>query len=166
MDIYGKHRATLQLALYDSADYRYHDEYPEGRDMFKVGDSIGIGAVAAMVGGKLIKVADVKERKWRILSSGPVRSIAELEYDGWNAAGKIIHLRSRITQWAGERGFEHAISADSGNNFAFATGLPVKSGISPVNSEKDSPVTWIATWREQGVAPGATATEEIQGQTL
>jgi unsaturated chondroitin disaccharide hydrolase len=166
IDIYGKHRPTLQLAMYASPDYAYHDESPEGRDMFKVGDSIGIGAVAGMVDGKLIKVADVKERKWRILSIGPVRSIVELEYDGWNAAGKIIHLRSRITQWAGERGFEHAISADSGNNFTFVTGLPVKPGISPVNSEKDSPVTWIATWGEQVVAPGATATEEIQGQNL
>src|SRR5260370_4773711 len=119
MDIYGKHRATLQLAMSASPEYAYHDESPEGRDMFKVGDSIGIGAVAAMVDGKLIKVADVKERKWRILSSGPVRSIAELEYDGWNAARKIIHLRSRITQWAGEQGFEHASSAHSGHNVAF-----------------------------------------------
>jgi unsaturated chondroitin disaccharide hydrolase len=166
IDIYGKRRPTMQLAMYASADYAYHDESPEGRDIFKVGDSIGIGGVAAMVDGKLIKVADVKERKWRILSSGPVRSIAELEYDGWNAAGKIIHLRSRITQWAGERGFEHAVSADSGNNFAFVTGLPVKPGIFPVNSEKDSPVTWIATWGEQVVAPGATATENIPGQNL
>jgi unsaturated chondroitin disaccharide hydrolase len=166
IDIYGKRRPTMQLAMYASADYAYHDESPEGRDIFKVGDSIGIGGVAAMVDGKLIKVADVKERKWRILSSGPVRSIAELEYDGWNTAGKIIHLRSRITQWAGERGFEHAVSADSGNNFAFVTGLPVKPGIFPVNSEKDSPVTWIATWGEQVVAPGATATEKIPGQNL
>ena len=166
IDIYGKRRPTMQLALYASPDYAYHDESPEGRDMFKVGDSIGIGGVAAMVDGKLIKVANVKERNWRILSSGPVRSIAELEYDGWNAAGKIIHLRSRITQWAGERGFEHAVSADSGNDFAFVTGLPEKHGIFPVNSEKDSPVTWIATWGEQVVAPGATATEQIPGQNL
>jgi unsaturated chondroitin disaccharide hydrolase len=166
IDIYGKRRPTMQLAMYASPDYAYHEESPEGRDMFKVGDSIGIGAVAGMVDGKLIKVADVKERKWRILSSGPVRSIAELEYDGWNAGGKIIHLQSRITQWAGERGFEQAISADSGNSFAFVTGLPVQPGISPVNSERDSPVTWVATWGEQVVAPGATATEEIPGQSL
>ena len=166
IDIFGKRRPTLQLAMYASPDYAYHEESPEGRDMFKVGDSIGIGAVAGIVDGKLIKVADVKERKWRILASGPVRSIAELEYDGWNAAGKIIHLQSRITQWAGERGFEHVISANSGDSFEFATGLPVKPGISLVNSGKDSPVTWLASWGEQVVAPGATATEEIRGQNL
>jgi unsaturated chondroitin disaccharide hydrolase len=166
IDIYGKRRPTLQLATYASPDYAYHDESPNGRDMFKVGDSIGIGAIAAMVEGKLIKVADVKERKWRILASGPVRSIVELEYDGWNAAGKVIQLQSRITQWAGERGFEHAISANCGDNFAFVTGLPVKPGITPVNSGKDSPVTWLGSWGEQVVAPGATATEEIPGQNL
>src|SRR5260370_5527796 len=137
IDIYGKRRPTLQLAMYASPDYAYHDESPEGRDLFKVGHSICIGALAAPVDVKLIKVADVKERKWRILSNGPVRSIVELEYDGWNVAGRIIQLRSRITQWAGERGFEHAISANSGNNFAFVTGLPVKPEIPPWNSEND-----------------------------
>jgi unsaturated chondroitin disaccharide hydrolase len=166
IDIYGKRLQTLQLAMYASPDYAYHEESPEGRDMFKVGESIGIGAVAAMFDGKLVKVADVKERKWRILASGPVRSVVELEYDGWNAAGKIIHLQSRITQWAGERGFEHTISADCGDSFEFATGLPVKPGITPVNSGKDSPATWIASWGEQVVAPGAIATQEIPGQNL
>jgi unsaturated chondroitin disaccharide hydrolase len=166
VDIYGKRRPTLQLSMYASPDYVYHDESPEGRDIFKVGGAIGIGAVAAMVDGKLIKVADVKDRKWRILASGPVRSIAELEYDGWNAAGRIIHLQSRITMWAGERGFEHVISADCGDNFTFVTGLPSKPGISPVNSEKSSRVTWISTWGHQVVAPGSTATEELPGQNL
>jgi unsaturated chondroitin disaccharide hydrolase len=166
IDIYGKRRPTLQLGMYAAPDYVYHDESPEGRDIFEVGDSIGIGAVAGMVDGKLIKVADVKDRKWQILASGPVRSIVELEYDGWNAAGKMIHLRSRITQWTGERGFEHAISADCGGSFTFVTGLPVKTGISPVESGKDSPVTWIASWGEQVVAPGAKATEELRDQNL
>src|SRR5258708_32503461 len=134
IDLYGKRRPTLQLGMYASPEYTYHDESPEGRDMFKVADSIGIGPVAARVAGKLIKVADAKKPNSRCLSTPPVRSIAELEYDGWNAAGKIIHLRSRVIQWAGKRGFEHAISADSGDNFTFVTGLPVKPGIFPVNS--------------------------------
>jgi len=166
IDIYGKRRPTLQLTMFASPDYTYHDESPEGRDIFKVGDAIGIGAVAALVDGKLVKVADVKDRQWRILSSGPVRSIVELEYSGWNAAGKIVHLKSRITQWAGEHGFVHTISADSGDSFEFVTGLPVKAGLAPVTSKPGSPATWIATWGEQVVAPGATATQAIPGQNL
>lgn len=88
IDIYGKRRPTLQLPLYATPDYIYHMESPEGRDIFQVGDAIGIGAVAAMVNGKLIEVADVKKRERRILATGPVRTVVELEYDGWNAVEK------------------------------------------------------------------------------
>src|ERR1700680_385774 len=154
IDLYGKRRPTLQLAMYASPDYSYHDESPEGRDIYKVGDAIGIGAVAGFVDGKVIKVAEVKERKWRIIASGPVRTVVELEYDGWNTGGKIIDLRSRITMWAGERGFTHTIFANSADDFEFVTGLPSKPGIEPATSGKDSPVAWIATWGEQVVAPG------------
>ena len=166
IDLYGKRRATLQLGMYASPDYTYHDESPEGRDIYKVGDAIGIGSVAAMVDGKTIKVAEVKERKWRIISSGPVRTIVELQYNGWNAGGKIIDLRSRITQWAEERGFTHTIFANSADDLEFVTGLPAKTGIEPATSQKDSPATWMATWGEQVVAPGATASEAVPGQQL
>jgi unsaturated chondroitin disaccharide hydrolase len=166
IDIYGKRRPTLQLPMYASPDYGYHDESPEGRDIFRVGDAIGIGAVAAMVNGNLVKVTDVSHRKWRIVASGPVRSIVELEYDGWNAAGKIVHLKSRITQWAGERGFEHMISADCGDDFTFATGLTARPEIPAMNSAKDARATWVATWGKQVVSPGPAATEMVEGQNL
>lgn len=166
IDLYGKRRPTLQLGMFASPDYTYHDESPEGRDIYKVGDAIGIGSVAGLVDGKVVKVAEVKERKWGIISSGPVRTIVELEYDGWNAGGRIIDLRSRITQWTGERGFTHAIFAKSAEDFEFVTGLPAKTGIEPVTSGKDSAVEWLATWGEQVVAPGPTATEAIPGQQL
>lgn len=166
IDIYGKRRPTLQLKMYASPDYVYHNESPEGRDIYKVGDAIGIGSVAAMVDGKVVKVAKVKDRKWCILASGPVRSVLELEYDGWDAGGKTINLRSRITQWAGERGFTQEITADSGDDFEFVTGLPAKPGLAPRDSGKDQPAAWVATWGEQAVAPGSTATEAIAGQNL
>jgi len=166
IDLYGKRRPTLQLGMFAAPDYTYHDESPEGRDIYKVGDAIGIGSVAGLVDGKVIKVADVKERKWRIISSGPVRTIVELEYDGWNAGGRIIDLRSRITQWAGERGFTQTIFAKPSADFEFVTGLPAKTGIEPMTSGKDSPAAWLATWGEQVVAAGSTATEAIPGQQL
>ena len=167
IDIYGKRRPTLQLKMYASPDYVYHRESPAGRDIYDVGDAIGVGSVAAMVDGRVVKVADVKDRKWRILASGPVRSIAELEYDGWNAGGKIVHLTSRITQWAGERGFEHSISADCGDNLEFVTGVPAKSGMPAMVSSKGAPTAWIATWGEQVVAAGSKALKEvIPGQNL
>jgi unsaturated chondroitin disaccharide hydrolase len=166
IDLYGKRRLTLQLAMYASPDYGYHNESPEGRDIYEVDDAIGIGSVAGMVDGKVVKVADVKNRKWRIIASGPVRSIVELEYDGWNASGKIVNLRSRITQWAEERGFDHMIWANAGDDFEFVTGLGAQPGIEPVTSAPDSPAQWLATWGEQVVEPGPGARKAVAGQNL
>lgn len=166
IDLYGKRRLTLQLAMYASPDYGYHNESPEGRDIYDVGDAIGIGSVAAIVDGKVVKVSDVKERKWRIIASGPVRSIVELEYDGWKAGGNLVNLRSRITQWAGERGFYHVISSDAGDAFDFVTGVGARAGIEPVTSAQDSTPAWIATWGEQVVEPGPGARRAIAGQNL
>src|SRR5437764_7531053 len=51
---------------------------PLGRDIFRIGDALGAGSVAALVDGRTEKVADVAERKWRIISEGPVRVVVEL----------------------------------------------------------------------------------------
>ncbi|HZQ92421.1 MAG TPA: DUF4861 family protein [Terriglobales bacterium] len=165
IDLYGKRRLTMQLHIFASPDYGYHYESPEGRDIYKVGDAIGIGSVAALVDGKVVKVADVANRQWRILSSGPVRAIVELEYGGWSVGGQKVTLTSRITQWAGERGFTQAISAQPAFPATYVTGLPLKAGLNP-ETASTAPIAWLATWGEQVVAPGPTATEAIAGQNL
>ena len=166
-DIYGKRRNSLQLRLYATPEYPYHEESPEGRDIYKVGDAIGIGALAAWVDGKLVKAADVHDRKWRIISTGPVRTVVELEYNGWNLGAKSVSVHSRIIMWAGEHGFYQNITAQPAAGSEFVTGLPLKHGLAPIGSPpaKDA-ATWLATWGEQVVAPGPTATEAIAGQNL
>lgn len=166
IDIYAKRRPTLQLGMYAAPDYVYHDESPEGRDIFKVGNAIGLGAVAAMANGKLVKVSDVKDREWKILAHGPVRSIVEVDYNGWNVNSQAVHLRSRITIWAGEQGFWNEITAGSGNAFPYATGLPAYEGISAIASGGSPPVITLASWGEQVIAPGATATQLMHGENL
>jgi unsaturated chondroitin disaccharide hydrolase len=169
IDLYAKRRPTLQLKLYATPDYGYHDESPEGRDIYDVGDALGVGAVGAWADGKLVKVADVKERKWRIISAGPVRSIVEVEYDGWSVAGKSVTLRSRMTQWAGERGFTHEIFTDnSGDGIAFVTGLRRLDTIAPMFSaaQRTDEVTSLATWGEQVVIPGPNQHTSVPGQNL
>ena len=169
IDLYGKRRPTLQLKLYGTPDYVYHDESPEGRDIYDVADALGIGAVGAWVEGKLVKVADVKERKWRIISAGPVRTIVELEYDGWSVAGKSVTLHSRMTQWAGERGFTHEIFTDnSADGLTFVTGLRRMQTISPTFSaaHQAGEVTLLITWGEQVVIPGANQHTSVPGQNL
>src|SRR5437763_341015 len=87
IDLYGKRRPGLYLELFGAPEYDYHEESPFGRDIYKIGDAIGIGSVAAIVDGKVVKVEDVQERSWRIVADGPVRSIVELKYKRWKVGG-------------------------------------------------------------------------------
>ena len=76
IDLFGKKRPGLYLEMFGTPDWDYHAESPLGRDIYDVGDGLGLGSVGAYVNGKAEKVAEVAERKWRILSDGPVRSAA------------------------------------------------------------------------------------------
>ncbi len=123
IDIWGKRRPGLYLEMFGAPEYVYHWESPLGRDIYRIGDAIGIGAVAALVDGKVVKVSDVAERKWRIISAGPVRVIVELSYKGWKVGGREVNLTSRMTQWAGEHGFEHRIIAEGADGLTLVTGI-------------------------------------------
>src|SRR5438128_11017446 len=129
IDVWGKRRPGLYLEMFGAPEYVYHWESPLGRDIYRIGDAIGIGAVAALVDGKAVRVSDVAERKWRIVSAGPVRAVVEISYRGWKVSGREVTLTSRMTQWAGERGFEHQVTAEGADGLTFVTGIVRQPGL-------------------------------------
>ncbi len=170
IDFYGKRRPGLYLEMFGAPEYVYHWESPLGRDIYRVGDAIGIGAIAALVDGKVVKVSDVAERKWRIISAGPVRVIVELTYKGWKVGGREVNLTSRMTQWAGEHGFEHHVTAEGADGLTFVTGIVREPGLQekvfePTASE---PVLVRAWWGHQveEEGPPATAIGMLPDQNL
>ena len=170
IDFYGKRRPGLYLEMFGSPEYVYHWESPLGRDIYRIGDAIGIGAVAALVDGKVVKVSDVAERKWRIISAGPVRVIVELTYKGWKVGGREVNLTSRMTQWAGKHGFEHRVTAEGADGLTLVTGVVRHPGL----EEKVFPPTanepalvrawWGPQVEEEG--PPATAIHNLPNQNL
>jgi hypothetical protein len=167
IDLFGKRSPCLALELFGAPEYDYHKESPVGRDIYKNGDALGIGSVGALIDGKAVKVADVAERKWRIISTGPVRAVVELSYTGWKVAGKSVDLVSRITQWAGEGGFEHSVIARNADGLTLVAGLPRKD-VELIERQfgKDPAVQALATWGPQVLAPGASATSSLPDQNL
>jgi uncharacterized protein DUF4861 len=167
IDIYGKRRPGLYLDMFAAPEYVYHLESPMGRDIFKVDPTLGVGSVAAIVNGKALPVADVAERKWRVLASGPVRSIGEYEFKGWKIDGKTIDMVSRFTQWAGEHGFHHRITVSDGTGLELAAALPKKPGIDPLMTSLGRDMLAVVTWGPQVVVPGTKAgTTELPNENL
>src|SRR5580700_9829050 len=134
IDLFGKARPSLQLERYATPGYIYHNYSPDGRDIYLVADALGVGAPAAWVDGTAVHVADVDDRTYRIVSTGPVRAIVELGYKGWRVAGKSIDLQVRTTQWAGERGFLQTLHSSNAGDLVFATGLTEQQGIPELRS--------------------------------
>ena len=167
IDIYGKRRPGLYLDLFAQPEYVYHLESPLGRDIFKVDPTLGVGSVAAIVNGKATPVADVAERKWRVLASGPVRSIGEYQFKGWKFGGKTVDMVSRFTQWAGEHGFHHRVTVSDGAGLELAAALPKKPGIDPLMTALGRNMLAVATWGHQVVVPGTKAgTTELPNEDL
>lgn len=170
IDFFAKRRPGLYLEMFAAPEYGYHFESPFGRDIYRIGDAIGIGAVAALVDGKVVKVSDVAERKWRIISAGPMRAIVELTYNGWKVNGRDVNLTSRITQWAGKHGFEHRVKAEGAEGLTLVTGVVRHAGLqeqtfAPTANEPAIARLW---WGPQVVEPGlpATATRNLPDQNL
>jgi len=61
IDMFGKRRPGLYLEMFGAPEYVYHWESPLGRDIYRIGDAMGIGAVGALVDGKVVRVSDVAE---------------------------------------------------------------------------------------------------------
>ena len=159
IDLYGKRRPGLYLELFGSPEYIYHQESPLGRDIYGIGKALGVAGIGAVVDGKVISVAEVADRKWRIVSSGPVRSVIDLEYKGWKIGDRTVDLSSRITQWAGEHGFEHRITVSNADGLSLVTGIPNK----PVTENlqvPESSVRAVATWGHQVVLSGSKSQNE------
>ncbi len=76
IDLFGKRRPGLYLDLFASPEYVYHQESPFGRDIYGIGKALGVAGIGALVDGKAIPVADVADRKWRVIAAGPVRADA------------------------------------------------------------------------------------------
>jgi unsaturated chondroitin disaccharide hydrolase len=170
IDFFGKRRPGLYLEMFGAPEYGYHFESPLGRDIYRIGDAIGIGAVAALVDGKVVKVSDVAERKWRIISAGPLRTIVELTYTGWKVSDREVNLVSRITQWAGKHGFEHRITVEGANGLTLVTGVVRHPGLqektfAPTPTEPALARLW---WGPQVAEPGlpATAVRNLSDQNL
>ena len=170
IDLWGKRRPGLYLEMFGAPEYVYNLESPLGRDIYRIGDAIGIGAVAALVDGKAVRVSDVAERKWRIVSVGPVRVIVELSYKGWKVGGREVNLTSRMTQWAGERGFTHQVRLEGGNDLTLITGIVrhpelQQRVVTPTPAEPALACIW---WGPQVVeeGPSATAIHNLPDQNL
>lgn len=103
IDPYGKFHKRLELE--QSEFYPTEEQLAQGfgDDVLMVGDSGGVGALKGWNGEKATHIEPVAFRTERLLATGPVRAVAEVEVKGWEYQGKELTMTHRYILYAGHR---------------------------------------------------------------
>ena len=103
IDIYGK--KTPQLELERSLWYPTDEQLAQGfgDDVLRVSGSVGVGTVKPWNGKKAVHITDFEKRTQRIVAEGNLRTICEIEVEGWKYEGKTINMIVRYTMYARHR---------------------------------------------------------------
>ncbi len=108
-DIFGKKKAELVLQklgvndLVSNSMESYTKMLDWGMDIFKVGESLGIGSIAIWHDSKVVTVSDVRTVKCYVAENGSILSGIYTLYLGWKVGKADYDLYSHLTISAGSR---------------------------------------------------------------
>lgn len=99
IDLYGK--KARQLELETTGFYTTPEQSAQGygRDILWAGKSVAAGSFRGLTNGQPATIDTVATRTQRIIASGPIRSIIEVEDKGWEINGKKVDMLQRYTQY-------------------------------------------------------------------
>ncbi len=129
----------------------YHTMADWGMDIFKVGNSLGIGTFAAYVNGKVGKVSQTDSVICTVTNDGPIWASVNTKYFGWQIANQKIDLNTTLTITAGKRLTRYDISL-TGNFPIFCTGLAKHQNTTFLISQNQGDWGYIAYWGKQSLA--------------
>jgi hypothetical protein len=122
-DVFGKKVSTMSpdsvgINKEGVTEDNYHVMEDWGRDILAVGNSVGIGGVALMVGDSLARLGvtqadslnNVDSTVFQILSEGPVRSVINYQYHQWKTNGRSYGVEETSTIWPGMYAYKNEVS--------------------------------------------------------
>ena len=155
-DIFGKKVNKLLLAgvgIHDTVaqDDSYHNMMDWGMDIFKVGNSLGIGSIGMLEDGKVNMVSKTDSIYCKIPYNGPVMSEIKTSYFGWKVGEKKYDLDSRLLITAGSRLTKCEINI-SDNPENIVTGLAKYEGTDFIKNNGKDKWGYIALYGKQTLA--------------
>ncbi len=126
IDTYGKKRPRLELreTMWYPSDEQLEAGY--GHDNLRVFGTVGVGALKPWDAKKrkMVHITDFARREARIIARGPLRTVVEMEVEGWRYCGRTLNMTSRYILYAGHADVEveNRIEGDV-EGLVFATGV-------------------------------------------
>ena len=149
LDLYGKLKKRLEIK--DTQFYTLDEQKAAGYgdDVLWVGNTFGLGALWGWNGSEPTMIDDVQNRIQRIIATGPVRTIVEVEARGWKAAADKprLNMKIRYTLWAGHRDVDvYASFSRDVRDMLFSTGVINVKDSKEWNNGKDIRGCWGTDW--------------------
>lgn len=96
----------------------YHVMYDWGRDIFPVGNSVGLGGYALLIDNKINRLGilgndtinNIEKTTFKIVAEGPVNSVLSYHYENWNASANLYQVQETTSIWPGIYGYKNTVS--------------------------------------------------------
>lgn len=114
----------------------YHHDNGEGLDFYSVGKTLGAGAMAPFIDGKLWTVGS-NFVSYEIIENGPVRTTFLLNYDAYDVNGRQVSEKRLISLDAGSHLNKVCVFYEGNDDMTVAAGFPFRGFQTPAKSKKD-----------------------------
>lgn len=147
VDPYSKVNKRLELKetrFYPTKEQRAHGY---GDDALRVYNSGGVGALKGWNGQEATHIKPVVNRMERVLASGPVRAIVQVEVLGWEYQGNDLNMTNRYTIYGGHRDIRIDVLFDRPlKDEIFAAGVQILKDGSHISDHKGLLGSWGTDW--------------------
>lgn len=147
VDPYSKVNKRLELKetrFYPTKEQRAHGY---GDDALRVYNSGGVGALKGWNGQEATHIKPVVNRMERVLASGPVRAIVQVEVLGWEYQGNDLNMTNRYTIYGGHRDIRVDVLFDRPlKDEIFAAGVQILKDGSHISDHKGLLGSWGTDW--------------------
>ena len=110
-DLFGKLKPVMILDKVNTPEIPdYHKLSDWGMDVLHCGSSLGSGGLALMRNDSLFRLGSTKVYEYKKIAEGPVRSVFELRYAGWNVDGEMLEAVEKISVYPGKYWFESDVT--------------------------------------------------------
>lgn len=112
-DLFGKRMRKMIIDDINSPEMgSYHVLADWGMDVLHCGSSLGAGGIAMLKNDSLYRLGAFDDYRYQKIVEGPLRSIFELRYKGWDVDGELLDAVERISIYSGKYWFESDVTVN------------------------------------------------------
>jgi hypothetical protein len=112
-DLFGKRLPEMIIDKIHTPELGdYHKLADWGMDVLHCGSSLGSGGIALLKNDSLYRLGSTEVYEYYKLTEGPVRSVFELRYEGWDVDGEMLSAVERISIYPGKYWFESYVTVN------------------------------------------------------